>query len=65
MAMSYDVYQGTKDPSLRMATLPGAGLPGHVDPNDWVLMPAGSSQIIEDADEDIAARLLLLQTCRH
>ena len=54
--MAYDVYQGSNDPSLRMATMRGAGLPEHVDPNDWVLMPTGSSQIIEDADQDISAR---------
>jgi hypothetical protein len=28
--MTYDVYQGTTDNSLRMATRPGAGLPNHV-----------------------------------
>jgi len=36
--------------------LPGAGLPGHVDANDWELMPSGTSQIIEDAADDIEAR---------
>lgn len=27
----FDVYRNTKDPSLRMAVLPGAGLPTHLD----------------------------------
>jgi len=52
----FDVYRGTKDRSLRMATLSGVGLPGHADPADWELMPSGTSQIIEDAADDIAAR---------
>ena len=54
--MTYDVYQGTTDNSVRMATRPGAGLPNHVDPNDWRLMPAGTSQLIDDIDIDIADR---------
>jgi len=54
--MSYDVYRGTKDRTLRMAVLPGAGLPSHVDPKDWEPMEAGTSPIIEDAAEDIEAR---------
>lgn len=54
--MTYNVYQGKKDPSLRMATRPGAGLPRHVHSRDWVLMPSGSSQLIDDRDEDIEAR---------
>ena len=41
--MSYDVYQATTDSSLRMATRPGAGLPNHVEPEDWELLPAGTS----------------------
>jgi hypothetical protein len=39
-----------------MATRPGAGLPNHVDPKDWKLMAAGTSQLIDDIDVDIAAR---------
>jgi hypothetical protein len=54
--MTYDVYQSTTDNSLRMATRPGAGLPNHVDPEDWRLMPAGTSQLIDDIDIDIADR---------
>jgi hypothetical protein len=54
--MTYDVYRGTTDNSLRMATRPGAGLPNHVDAEDWVLMPAGTSQLIDDIDIDIADR---------
>jgi hypothetical protein len=48
--MTYDVYQGIADSSLRMATRPGAGLPSHEDPKDWRLMPAGTSQLIDDID---------------
>jgi hypothetical protein len=54
--MTYDVYQGTTDSGLRMATRPGAGLPNHVEPEDWELMPAGTSQLIDDIDVDIADR---------
>jgi len=56
MSGDLDVYRGTRDQALRMATESGAGLPGHVSPDDWELMPAGSSQLIEDAADDIAAR---------
>jgi hypothetical protein len=58
--MTYDVYQGTTDNSLRMATRPGAGLPNHVDPEDWRLMPAGTSQLIDDIDIDICRSWILL-----
>ena len=54
--MTYDIYQGTSDSSLRMATRPGAGLPHHVEPEDWELMPAGASQLIDDIDVGIADR---------
>jgi hypothetical protein len=56
--MMFDVYQSKKDSSLGMATAPGAGLPDHVDPKDWKLMPAGTSQTIEieGAEADIRAR---------
>jgi hypothetical protein len=55
MSDGFDVYRGTKA-ALRMATEPGAGLPAHVRARDWKIMPAESSQLIEDAAEDIAAR---------
>jgi hypothetical protein len=42
---AYDVYRGTADRTLRLATLPGAGLPAHVKRRDWVLMPAGKSPV--------------------
>jgi hypothetical protein len=54
--MTYDVYQGATDNSLRMATRPGAGLPRHVDSRDRKLMPAGTSQLIDDIDVDITDR---------
>ena len=53
---AYDVHRKKTDFSYRMATLPGAGLPDHVDPKEWELMAPGSSPIIEDAAQDIAAR---------
>jgi hypothetical protein len=28
--IAYDVYRGTTDRTLRLATMPGAGLPAHV-----------------------------------
>jgi hypothetical protein len=54
--MTYDFYRGKKDHSLRMATAPDAGLPSHVEPTDWELMPTAVSQLIEDVDIDIADR---------
>lgn len=53
---AYDVYRGKTNQELRMATLPGAGLPNHVEAKDWELMAPGSSQIIDEAADDIAAR---------
>jgi hypothetical protein len=53
--IAYDVYRGATDRTLRLATLPGAGLPAHVKRKDWVLMPAGKSPMHSDADRDVAA----------
>jgi hypothetical protein len=53
--IAYDVYRGTSDRSLRLATMPGAGLPAQVKRRDWVLMPTGKSPVHTDADRDIAA----------
>ena len=62
--MTYDVYQATTDSDLRMATRPGAGLPNHVEPEDWELMPAGTSQLTDDIDVDIADRgFCFFRTC--
>lgn len=52
--IEYDVYRGTIDPTLRLATMPGAGLPAHVKRKDWVLMPKGKSILHTDADRDVA-----------
>jgi len=49
----YDIYRGKTDPSLRIATAPGARLPGHAKAKDWVLMPAGTSPLHSDAPRDI------------
>ncbi|MEW6438808.1 MAG: hypothetical protein AB1508_16745 [Pseudomonadota bacterium] len=51
----YDFYRSKKEPDERMATRRGAGLPGHVDPNDWELMtlsPTARERFV-DVDEDI------------
>jgi hypothetical protein len=52
----YDVYRGTNDRSLRLATMPGAALPAHLKRKDWVLMPKGKSPLHSDADRDISVR---------
>jgi hypothetical protein len=52
----YDVYRGTNDRSLRLATMPGAALPAHLKRKDWVLMPKGKSPLHSDADRDIGVR---------
>ena len=54
--IAYDVYRGTVDRSLRLATLPGAGLPAHVKRKDWVLMPKGKSPLHSDIDRDVAVK---------
>jgi hypothetical protein len=51
--IDYDVYRGTADRSLRLATLPGAGLPAHVKRKDWVLIPKGKSPLHSDVDRDV------------
>jgi hypothetical protein len=55
-SIAYDVYRGIVDRSLRLATLPGAGLPPHVKRKDWVLMPTGKSPLHSDASRDIAEK---------
>ena len=54
--IAYDVYRGTSDRTLRLATMPGAGLPAHVKRKDWVLMPTGSSPLHSDARRDIGVQ---------
>ena len=51
--IDYEVYRGTTDRTLRLATMPGAGLPAHVKRKDWVLMPKGKSPLHSDADRDV------------
>ena len=53
---AYDVYRGTADRTLRLATLHGAGLPAHFKRKDWVLMPHGKSPLHSDVDRDVAVR---------
>ena len=52
----YEIYRNKKEPNERMAVLPGTGLPGHVNPKEWQLMPPGTSQITEDALNEVKAR---------
>jgi hypothetical protein len=54
--IDYDVYRGTADRTLRLATLPGAGLPAHVKRKDWVLLPEGKPPFPYDIDRDVAAK---------
>jgi hypothetical protein len=54
--IAYDVYRGTGDRTLRLATMPGVGLPAHVKRKDWVLMPAGRSPLHSDVDRDVSVR---------
>jgi hypothetical protein len=51
--IAYDVYRGKTDPSLRLATAPGARLPAHVRAKDWVLMSSGSSPLHSDAPNGV------------
>jgi hypothetical protein len=54
--ITYDVYRGTNDTTLRLATLPGAGLPPHLKRKDWMLMRAGKSPVHSDTARDVAVR---------
>ena len=40
----YDFYRGTKDANLRLAVRYGAGLPSHVDPTEWRIMYATTTE---------------------
>jgi hypothetical protein len=40
----------------RVATIPGAGLPAHINRKDWTLMPAGKPLLHSDVDRDISSR---------
>jgi hypothetical protein len=53
---AYDVYRGTTDRTLRLATMPGAGLPAHVKRKDWVLLPAGKSPLHSETARDVGVR---------
>ncbi len=52
----YDFYRSKKEPDVRMATLPGAGLPSNVDPNDWELIPSAAQEIYVVDAADIEER---------
>jgi hypothetical protein len=44
--IAYDIHRGTNDRTLRLATLPGAGLPAHLKRKDSMLMPKGKHRFI-------------------
>jgi len=55
--MIFDVYKNIRDDSLRIATAPGAGLSTHIKSDEWQKMkPGESAVVIDDAEDDIAAR---------
>jgi hypothetical protein len=41
---------------LRLAAMPGAGLPSHVKRKDWALMPKGKSPVHSDAVRDVGTK---------
>ena len=49
----YDVYLKRDDPTLRVATPEGGGLPAHLLAIEWELLPAGASPVCDDAEDDI------------
>ena len=55
-SLRYDIYRGTKDRSLRLATLPGAKLPAHLSPKDSTIVRVKNSPIHSDAARDVAAK---------
>ena len=54
----YDFYRSTKDASLRMAVPRTAGLPPQVDPNDWIIMYATTTEeaMLVEVEADINKR---------
>jgi hypothetical protein len=52
----YDVYRGATDRTLRLATMPGAGVPAHLRRKDWVLMPPGKSPLHSDTESDVGIK---------
>ena len=54
--IAYDIYRGTNDRTLRLATLSGAGLPVHLKRKDWMLMPKGKSPVHSDTARDVAVQ---------
>ena len=51
--LTFDVYRGKNDATLRLATMAGAGLPAHVNRKHWVLMPSGTSPLHSEAAKDV------------
>lgn len=52
--IAYDIYRGTKDTTLRVATMPDAGLPAHFSKKDWTLISQhGVQHLHTDTARDI------------
>lgn len=54
--IQYEIYRGTKDRSLRLATRPGAKLPAHLSPKDWTRMPAEKTPVHSDTARDVSVK---------
>jgi hypothetical protein len=54
--MTYDVYQGTTDSGLRWRLGRAPGYQTMWSRKDWELVLAGTSQLIDDIDADVAGR---------
>lgn len=53
--MQFDLYRSKSEPTARLATAPGVGLPARpIGPDDWLLMPPGVYPVHEDTAADIA-----------
>jgi hypothetical protein len=60
--IAYDVYRGTSDRTLRLATMPGAGLPAHVKRKEWVLMPTGKSPV---CTENLSSSVVMVKSTKN
>jgi hypothetical protein len=52
---TFDVYRKRTDPTLRLATPLGAGVPGQFTSKDWTLMKE-ASLLHSDVPRDLAAK---------
>jgi len=52
---TFDVYRNKAKPALRLAIMPGAGLPRHFAAKEWKLMKE-QSLLHSDATRDVAVK---------